>query len=223
MVKGSYCVLFIVAMQLGCGTTHHYVVVSREVPESPTFTIVPANFQMREITFAHEVESAIIAAGVKVARYSPPATTEVTKEATLGENRAAKILETYDNEADVRSAAQSGSAKVTKTYYELEGGTRADYYVETYAYRRHIKISNGKEVLAVFDAKPLGKVEQVAVGNVPVFTNAWQLKMHAVLSNMGIPVTSFESYTQIYTTRPVSRPANRPARKKPSRPDGGRR
>lgn len=219
LVKNICCVLSIVVMQLGCGSTHHYVVVSREVPESPTFTVVPANFQMKEVTFARDVESAIIAAGVKVARYSPPAATEVTKEATLGENKSAKIFETYDNEAEARAAGKSGSARVTKTYFELEGGTRADYYVETYAYRRQIKISNGKEVLTVFDAKPLGGIERVAIGNVTVSTNAWQLKMHAVLSNMGIPVTSFESYAQIYTTRP----ATRPARRKPTRSDRIRR
>ena len=183
----------------GCGVTQYTVVVSRDVPDSPKFTVVPANDQMREVTFANEVENAIIAAGVKVVRYYRPTPTEVTKEATVGEENAGRNLEAHPNEMDIRAAAKSGSAKVTKKYFESEGGVRADYYVETYSYRRHIKISNGEEILAVFDAKPIPYSEAISVNNVEVGNiRSWQLKMYAILSRMGIPVKPLASYASIF-------------------------
>ena len=154
---------------------------------------------MGEVTFANEVEHAIIAAGVKMVRYYRPTPTEVTKEASLGEEKAGKSLKTEQNEMDIRAAARSGSAKVTKKYFESEGGVQADYYVETYSYRRHVKISNGEEVLAVFDAEPFSYSEAVSVNNVKVGEiRSWQLKMHAVLSRMGISVNPFTSYARIF-------------------------
>lgn len=191
-------VLFAVLCAWGCGIQKNYVVVSRDVPDDPTFTVVPANDQIREVTFANEVENAIIAAGVKVLRYYRPTPTEVTKEAALGEEQSGKKLRAEPYEIDEKAASQKGSAKVTKKYIEIEGGVQADYYVETYSYRRHVKISNGKEVLAVFDAEPLPHSQAVFVNDVKVDgIRSWELKMHAVLSGMGISVIPLTSYARI--------------------------
>ncbi|MDE0185586.1 MAG: hypothetical protein OXP71_09025 [Candidatus Poribacteria bacterium] len=191
-------VLFAVMCVWGCGITKYNVVVSRDVPDDPTFTVVPANDQIREVTFANEVENAIITAGVKVVRFYRPTPTEVTKEASLGEEQAGKKLRAEPYEMEEKAAAQKGSARVTKKYIESEGGVQADYYVETYSYRRHVKISNGEEVLAVFDAEPLPLSQAVFVNDVETDgIRSWELKMHAVLSKMGISENPLTSYARI--------------------------
>ena len=192
-------VLFAVLCVWGCGITRFTVVVSRDVPDDPTFTVVPANNQIREVTFANEVENAIIAAGVKVVRYYRPTPTEVTKEAALGEEQAGKKLRAEPYKIDEKAASHKGSAKVTKKYIEIEGGVQADYYVETYSYRRHVKISNREEVLAVFDAEPLPRSQAVFVTDVETDgIRSWELKMHAVLSRLGISVKPLTSYARTF-------------------------
>lgn len=50
----------------------------RNVPESPSFVVIPANNYLYQVMFANEIEKAIISVGVKVVM--PPATKDVTKE-----------------------------------------------------------------------------------------------------------------------------------------------
>ena len=58
--------LFLGTGLLGCATKTLEIVVLRDVPESPSFVVIPANDFLREVEFANSVEDAIISAGVRV-------------------------------------------------------------------------------------------------------------------------------------------------------------
>ena len=61
----AIALLFWVVVLAGCAPQTQFVVL-RDVPESPSFVVIPANDYLHEVVFANEVENAIISAGVKV-------------------------------------------------------------------------------------------------------------------------------------------------------------
>ena len=65
----------------GCVPATHQFIVYRDVPDSPSFVVIPATNQLYQVHFANEVESAFIGCGVKVV--VPPEIKEITIEKSV--------------------------------------------------------------------------------------------------------------------------------------------
>lgn len=155
----------------GCTPQTPQFVVFRDVPESPSFVVIPANNYLHEVEFANEVENAIIGAGLKVVMR--PATKDVTMEKTV---QGAEGKRTDDS-----ALIQSADAKLIERYSTFED-IDADYIVQTYVNSRQIKISKRetKEILAIVVAQMYAD----ATGKI----QTWQRKLKKALAGMGIPV-----------------------------------
>ncbi len=154
---------FVVSLA-GCAKTQF--VVLRDVPESPSFVVIPANDYLREVEFANSVEDAIISAGVKVV--IRPATKDVTTEKTI---QGAEGKQTDD--VKLILAADS---KLIERYSAFED-IDADYIVRTYVSSQQVKIAKRetREILAVLVVS-----EHAA--------NPWPLTFYEALAKMGVPV-----------------------------------
>ena len=167
----AIALLFWVVVLAGCATPTSQFVVLRDVPESPSFVVIPANDYLHEVVFANEVENAIISAGIKVVMR--PVTKDVTMEKTV---QGAEGKRTDD-----RALIQSADAKLIERYSAFDD-IDADYIVQTYVTSRQVKISKREteEILAVLVAKQYMN----AAG--PVYI--WLLELKKALAKMGIPV-----------------------------------
>ena len=158
----------------GCAQKVPQFIVYRDVPESPSFVVVPANNRMYEVYFANEIEEAIISCGVKVVKR--PSTKRIRTEKSIGGLEGNQVR---DPDASV-SSIREADAKRVESYLEYQP-TDADYMVQTYGAERQVKISkrDTREVLAIFYAIRYKK------GRV-WFT--WRHKVHETLKLMGIKV-----------------------------------
>ena len=156
---GTILVIFVLITS-GCASTQF--VALRDVPQSPSFVVIPANTYLSEVEFGNKIEQAIISSGVKVVMR--PSTKEVTTE---------KVLEKAEGN-------QASGMKLTERYFEFEK-INADYIVQTYATSQQVKITKREtqEVLAVLTlATPY---------NTPAIE--WRRKfLIRALAKMGIPV-----------------------------------
>lgn len=150
----------------GCSNTYDYIVY-RDVPDSPSFVVLPANSYMSEATFANTVEKALISCGVKVVRR--PGTKQVTTEQAAGTLKKGQLR---DSNA-AAAAVQGTDVKRVEHFREYEN-INADYLVETYADEKQVRISKKEtdEILAVFQLTEY----------FPRFT------VYHTLKNMGVPV-----------------------------------
>ena len=158
---------------IGCSQTQF--VVLRDVPESPSFVVIPANNYLSQVEFANEVEAAIIGAGVKVVMFSQ-ASKEVTKEVAIeGEIQAIE---------GNKAARKSGEGRLIERYVEFFEEIKADYIVLTYAGSKQIRIikRQPREILAVLN---LSEDLYMEKGN----QISYRRKLVAdALASMGIPV-----------------------------------
>ena len=120
----AIALLFWVVVLAGCAPQTQFVVL-RDVPESPSFVVIPANDYLHEVVFANEVENAIISAGVKVVMR--PATKDVTMEKTVQGQKASKPMTV--------ALIQSADAKLIERYSAFDD-IDADYIVQTYVTSR---------------------------------------------------------------------------------------
>lgn len=129
---------------IGCHVPQDRFFILRNVPESPSFVVIPANNYLSQVMFANEIEEAIISAGVKVVMFSQ-ATKEVTKEVTVGAG-----LQAIEGD---QAARKSGTGKLTEKSVELSEGVTADYIVYTYANSKQIRIikRQTREILTVLN------------------------------------------------------------------------
>ena len=141
MYKKTAALTVLLAILAGCTTTQY--VVYRDVPECPSFVVIPANNYLREVAFANHIEDAIISAGVKVV--IRPATKEVMTEQTV---RGAEYKQAEDLQSDLEA-----DAKLTERYFEYEN-IDADYVVRTYHTSQQVRIAKreSREILAVLVA-----------------------------------------------------------------------
>ena len=158
----------------GCAQKAPQFIVYRDVPESPSFVVIPANDYLHEVYFANEIEEAIISCGVKVEKR--PSTRRIRTEKSIGGLEGNRVRAPDAAATSVREA----DAKRVETY-SVYGNMNADYMVETYGAERQVKISkrDTREVLAIFYAIRYKK------GRV-WFT--WRHKVHETLKLMGIKV-----------------------------------
>ena len=156
---GTVLVIFALIMT-GCAQTKF--VVLRDVPQSPSFVVIPANSYLSEVAFGNKIEQAIISCGVKV--IMRPSTKEVKTE---------KVLEKAEDN-------QAASMKLTERYFEFEK-INADYIVQTYATSQQVKITKREtqEVLVILSVTPPHYTPMVE----------WRKKfLTQVFTKMGIPV-----------------------------------
>ena len=166
----AIALLFWVVVLAGCAPQTPQFVVLRDVPESPSFVVIPANDYLHEVVFANKVENAIISAGIKVVMR--PATKDVTMEKTV---QGAEGKRTDD-----RALIQSADAKLIERYSAFDD-IDADYIVRTYVTSKQVKISKREteEILAVVVAK--GYIEEGKIYK-------WEITLQKALARMGIPV-----------------------------------
>lgn len=147
MKTGIYCSLFLFLS--GCSTQTVFVVL-RDVPDNPSFVVLPANDYLYQVEFANKIESYLLSSGVKVV--TRPATKEV--QAT---KQAAQV--------DAQSSQAAGSqATFTERYVALEE-SNADYIVQTYADSKQIKVIRKatKEILITFQLKRFEEQKEVQI------------------------------------------------------------
>jgi hypothetical protein len=164
----AIALLFWVVVLAGCAPQTPQFVVLRDVPESPSFVVIPANNYLHEVEFANKVENAIISAGIKVVLR--PATKDVTTE---------KIIQGAEGQqaADVK-LIQSAEAKLIERYSAFED-IDTDYIVLTYVTSRQVKIAKRetREILVVLLAS---QPEH--------YSYTWPKKIYETLAKMGLPV-----------------------------------
>ena len=158
---------FVVSLA-GCAKTQF--VVLRDVPESPSFVVIPANDYLHEVEFANEIEDAIISAGVKVVMR--PATKDVTME---------KIVQGAEGKQtdDVKSILAADAKLIER--YSASADFDADYMVHTYETSQQVKIAKRetREILAVLEAPPVSVAGR---------KQSWLTTIYKALAKMGIPV-----------------------------------
>ena len=168
-------ILFLSVSLAGCGTTQY--VVLRNVPPSPTFVVIPANSYLNQVTFANEIESAIISAGVSVV--ARPATKEVMTEKEIHGDGAEGI------QGAGTHAIRAADAKITERYFAFDD-FNADYIVQTYVNPEQVKFTkrNSNEILTVVSPN-LTKIELLDAKRTASW---WTSAIQKTLKNMGIPV-----------------------------------
>ena len=172
LLKRLIIVLLSVSLA-GCGKQF---VVLRNVPKSPSFVVIPGSMYSNQVSFANEIERAIISAGVKVV--ARPATKEVITEKALS---GAEGIQ--DSGAQ---AIRAADAKITERYFAFDAVT-ADYIVESFANpKQQVKITkrNSNEILAVISPNLTDNELLDAKRTASWWTSAIQ----KTLKNMGIPV-----------------------------------
>jgi hypothetical protein len=125
---------------IGCVAPQAVFVVQRDVPENPSFVVIPANYYLSQVAFANKIVSYLIQCRVKV--IEPPTLKEVQATKELGQIEGAP------------SQATGAQLAVTETYAAYDS-TVADYIVWTDVDYNQIKIlrKTTKEILAVFQPK----------------------------------------------------------------------
>lgn len=134
----KYTFLCLLLILTGCYTIHQTTfIVQRDVPQNPTFTVIPANYTFSEVTFAQTIEGCLIGAGVKVVQR--PATKSVQTEEVKTKNKPTP-----------EPALEGKGIAVTESFWAYEP-TDADYYIQTYSVSRQMKIvkTETQEVLAI--------------------------------------------------------------------------
>jgi hypothetical protein len=169
-------ILCLIGFLTGCGPQIPQFIVYRDVPESPSFVVIPANDYMHEVFFANEIEEAIISCGVKVVKR--PTTKRIRTEKSIG---GLEGNQTRDSDASVTTVREA-DAKRVESYWEYES-IEADYLVETYVSEKHVKnLKSGmREVLTVLYANDYVK---------PGKRLPWRYKVYDTLKHMGIQVQS---------------------------------
>ena len=179
-------ILCLIGFITGCVPPVHQFVVYRDVPDSPSFVVIPANDYMHEVLFANEIEEAIIACGVKVVQR--PGAKRIRTEKSIGGLEGNQMR---DPDASVTSVREA-DAKRVESYWEYES-IDADYLVETYVNNRNVKIlkKDTREVLTVFYANDYME------GSIKL---SWRYKVYETLRHMGVQVHSPPPSAQFATS-----------------------
>ena len=134
MVRGILVKMFLIVCTLfvlGCGPNIQFVVL-RDVPENPSFAVLPIDNDLSEIGYANKIERALISSGVKVVMRPSMKVVEIEDSARQGED------------------GKAIGKKRTERFFEFDE-IDADYIVQTYAITNQVKISrlDTREVLTV--------------------------------------------------------------------------
>lgn len=166
-VSALFLVLGFTILASGCATPvgPTAFVILRDVPQRPSFVVIPASYSQEETKFSSAVESVLLRAGVSV--IEAPTIKSVTTERGVGTSAA------EDQAMGARGGA--AAAKVTESYLSYDELT-ADYVLRSNKRLGEIKIikRDTAEVLVIF--KP------------PQYDPLFGRRIAEALENLGIPV-----------------------------------
>lgn len=150
---------------ISCRTQTVFVVL-RDIPENPSFVIIPPNNTLNEVEFANSVESYFTASGVRI--IARPISKAVETQAAVGQ------LESQGN------SLESAASQRKETYYAFDD-TKADYVVKTYLSNRQVQVirRNTMEVLTTLE-----------LPNPSTPSTQYRAVINSLLKNLGIPVTN---------------------------------
>ncbi|TAK56670.1 MAG: hypothetical protein EPO24_10925 [Bacteroidetes bacterium] len=127
---------------IGCSpSVFHGYVVQRDVPQNPSFVVIPASDYYDEIAYANKMEACLIRLGLKVVT-RPGQKFVVTEKGTAKAN-----LNNENSETELNA----GGLGRTEKYWALDS-TSADYYIHSFLELQQIKVvkKSTKEVLTIF-------------------------------------------------------------------------
>lgn len=156
---------------IGCGSHTNHFIVYRNVPNNPSFIVLPPSSHVSEINFANKIEQILISCHVSV--HLRPAIKYIESK------QADRQTDTH------RGDTSSQGASKTEWYYELEDFS-ADYIVQSYKDAYMVKISkrDTQEVLAVINLPKPRRTEYDRQLNITQQTP--QQVLAKVLDNLGI-------------------------------------
>ncbi|MCK4739002.1 MAG: thermonuclease family protein [Deltaproteobacteria bacterium] len=141
--------LLVVFLLTGCvnKVVQANFVVLRDVPDKPSFTIIPFNQYHTQTTFADQIEEVLLQLGVKTFKYkvTPPKT--IQKAKSLGTNEATIDLDLNK----LFTGGVAAEAIALESYIEY-GKIKANYLIYSDIFTGRIKIIKKKdfEILASF-------------------------------------------------------------------------
>ena len=142
----------IVLLQVGCSAQY---VVLRQVPESPTFTVIPGSVSKTNVDFANSVTTVLISCGVRVLE-RPAMLSGYTESRSSGSGSA--IGSTASGGLSVIGGSGNGKEEISAQsvdVVDLYDRTAADFVVVAFASASYLKIvrRDSKEVLFSGDLK----------------------------------------------------------------------
>lgn len=160
--------------------TQNFVVL-RDVPESPSFVVIPFNNYQDQIDCATMVESALIASGVKVVN-RPRNTKEIEVSKDAGKGAIDKNgAVAKEGPIDSRWAGE----KRVERYIEIED-VKADYIVYTSGSVNYI---NGRVILYEGNVRIIKKGSQEVLSSFMVHYGRINQEVYDALHALGVSVT----------------------------------
>ena len=173
--------LFVAIIIGGCNRVTTSFVSIKDVPESPSFVVLPFNYYKAQIDFARMVESALIASGVRVVnRPTGIKEVEVSRDAEKGaiDKKGAVVEERY---IDSRWAGE----KRIERYIEMED-IKADYIVYTSG---SVDYRQGRAILYESNVRIVKKGSQEVLSSFMVHYRRINQEIYDALQALGVPVT----------------------------------
>jgi hypothetical protein len=177
-------ILFIIVLLSGCvPQVKTTFVVSRDVPNEPSFTVLPFNNYYKQIEFANRVEAALIELGVKVIKYNPQPK-EITRKMGIeleADQEAADIM----NIGEIFITGKKEEAIAIETFIHY-GEVKSNYIIYTDLWSERIKVvkKDSLEVLASFIVTDSLSTEDKEYNFKKVIRDA--------LESLGIPVRELQ-------------------------------
>ena len=127
-------------------------IVQRDVPSSPSFTVIPFNRHHFQIDYANKIEESLITLGVKT--YNRPTLKDITKKiGTAEENIGGEAIKKHPDINQLLMSGKTEEAVTIEEYMEFSE-IKAEYIITSDIISKRIKIiRNGTgEILASFKA-----------------------------------------------------------------------
>jgi hypothetical protein len=132
MLKKSTLLIIVLLVMCGCNAATTRYVIIRDVPDNPSFVVIPFNSNQIQIACSDYAESALIASGVRVSRR--PKVKDIETRKGIGGTKSGLGTSTEENYNQRQALAKIRSDEEYETriekYYELED-LNADYVVQT--------------------------------------------------------------------------------------------
>ena len=183
-VKSIILSIGIIVVLAGCTEITTKFVVRRDVPETPSFTVIPFNLYHKQLVFAGQIEEVLIYLGVKT--YIRPALKEIiTKKGKGDEKFAGRSLGDGDSISELLMSGKTADAITIEEYLSYDD-IKSEYIIHADVFSKRIKIIRTKtsEILVSFE---------VLVGNVNVDageTKEYKFKklFHDALEGLGLKI-----------------------------------
>ena len=135
----------------GCAATPHGYIILRDVPDHPSFTVLPPSDEVEEIKCANRFEKYLIRAGLAV--ISRPAIKSVVME---------RQMEAAESQATPSASETAAVGATIKESYWAYSEMQVDYLVHTDRRVGQVKIEKRetREILTIFDIHAWEDIEE---------------------------------------------------------------